>query len=321
MTTTTRDPDLAMAGAATSPHDRVFEAATAEDALAEVTAVLGPDAEIVSATKTLRGGFKGFFAREVVQLTARPRLPAGTSERDGSALGRVLTDLAASEEHRETAFGTVLRERLAEVAPAPPRPDPVPESAPPVAPPLGSPPTSGAPDWSVDNLLRLGLPELVVAPTRSLDPADDLAWIGAIAGAVASLCRPLPAGDVALVGPRAHRLGAELGLRDVRPDGPMPPLGDCAIRMTGSDRDQGWLAGQRRHRWVHLVVGGAGWRFLLLSEPLAVSWVGAEALPEALRCAAELGLVLGYGMTGRADARRANPVDVALAVRALVPRR
>ncbi len=331
MTTTTHEqrvPVLDDGG----PAGQVFEAATAEEALAEVTAALGADAEILEATKTLRGGFKGFFAREVVQLTARrrPGVSAPSSEDDlarsfvpvdphaapatpgeaGSAMERMLAQLAATEEERETTFGDVLRERLADELPPPASTAPAWRGAAP-----------GAPDWSVGNLLRLGLPELVVAPCRTLDPGDDLAWIGAIADAVATLCRPLPAGDVALVGPRAHRLGDALGIRSAVPPEPLPRLGHVAVRMTGADRDQAWLAGQRAHRWVHLVIGGVGWRFLLLAEPFAVSWVGPEALPDALRCAAELGLVLGYGMARRSDVRRADPVDVALAVRDLVPRR
>src|SRR5207249_2614368 len=62
------------------PGDSVtVEAATAEQALEEVTGLLGADAEILRADKVQRGGIGGFFAKEVVQLTARKRSgePAG----------------------------------------------------------------------------------------------------------------------------------------------------------------------------------------------------------------------------------------------------
>src|SRR5882724_9104746 len=47
------------------------EAPTAEEAIDRLSAVLGPDVDIVSAEKVARGGVGGFFAREMVQLTAR----------------------------------------------------------------------------------------------------------------------------------------------------------------------------------------------------------------------------------------------------------
>jgi hypothetical protein len=51
-----------------------------------------------------------------------------------------------------------------------------------------------------------------------------------------------------------------------------------------------------------------------------VSWASAADLHEAIRNAVELGLVLGYGPLD-GGVRRARPLDVALAVRDLVPGR
>jgi hypothetical protein len=66
-------------GPQTGREDTVtVEAATAEKALEEVTGLLGPDAEILRADKVQRGGIGGFFAKEVVQLTARRR--SGSSQ-------------------------------------------------------------------------------------------------------------------------------------------------------------------------------------------------------------------------------------------------
>ncbi len=157
---------------------------------------------------------------------------------------------------------------------------------------------------------------------RDLDPSDDAAWVAAIAGVVSTWCRPLPTQDGVLVGPRAHRLGAALGVA-VRENGATAPsTGPLALRATDTDAPREWVTRSARDRWLHLVVGGRGWYGYLLHDVLAVSWVGDEALPEALAAAGRLGLVLGYGSgrsTGNAPVR-ANPLDVALSIRSLLPR-
>lgn len=50
----------------------VVEAPTAEEALDRLTQFLGPDVDIIAAEKVARGGIAGFFAREMIQLTAQP---------------------------------------------------------------------------------------------------------------------------------------------------------------------------------------------------------------------------------------------------------
>jgi len=83
-----------------------------------------------------------------------------------------------------------------------------------------------------------------------------------------------------------------------------------------------WLERVRRHRWTHLVVGALDTKAFVDLHPMAVSCVGADALPGALRLAAELGVPLGYFKPDEAGpALRATPIEVALAVRALVVRR
>src|SRR3989442_9015020 len=55
----------------------LVESPTAEEALERLSSLLGPDVEIVAAGKVARGGVGGFFAREMVQLSARsPSRPA-----------------------------------------------------------------------------------------------------------------------------------------------------------------------------------------------------------------------------------------------------
>lgn len=153
------------------------------------------------------------------------------------------------------------------------------------------------PAWSSERLLQLGLPtELVRAVDRGAE-ADDLAWTSAVATAVAGACGALPTGASLVIGPLADRLTGLV-------EGP-------------TARSQVWFDALRDGRWLHLVVGGEGWREHLLSGPCVVSWTRQEDLPEALRCALELGLTLGYGPIGGV-VRRARPVDIALAVRELV---
>ena len=57
----------------------VVEAPTAEQALAQVAAQLGDDARIVSAERIQRGGLAGFFAKEMVQITAAAPTPSRTA--------------------------------------------------------------------------------------------------------------------------------------------------------------------------------------------------------------------------------------------------
>jgi hypothetical protein len=331
----------------------VVEAPTAEAAIAAVHASLGANARIVDARRVLRGGIGGFFAKEVVQLHAAPgasspvstaldhgavslagtwgavlRSEAGrTTESevtrpDASPVDRLLDGALAVPEAVD--FATFLRRRLAEedaVAPevveASDAGAPL-EVASSVAPfgtaelspevvasePLlaeaggePSPATDGGPAWSVAALLQLGLPVELVRSLQVAESADDLAWTTALAEALRPSCRPLPTGPAVMLGPHAHLIGE--------------------VEGTPAARSETWLKALRGGRWLHLVVGGDGWRAPLADQPLAASWARAEDLPDALRCAVELGLVLGFGPLG-GRIRRARPLDVALAVRDLV---
>ena len=153
------------------------------------------------------------------------------------------------------------------------------------------------PSWSTTRLLHLGLPASLVHNLDVADPKDDLSWVAALTDALRPVCRPLPVAPAVLVGPDAPAIAEVVDL----------PVA----------RSRTWLDALGANRWRHLVIGGQGWRSELTDEPLAVSWVRTDDLPDALRCAMELGLVLGYGPQG-GQLRRARPLDVALAVRALV---
>ena len=394
----------------------VAEAATAEAALADVHARLGPDARILDARRMLRGGIGGFFSREVVQLHAAPpesgkALSEGAGGRDDdpdggtaepardpqasptsgpSPIDRLLRGAEVAEDTLD--FATFLRRQIAASGdPAAAADEPTPGavdtlrdrgtdveetgtsrmrwpslddderpawadarvgaqiqpgesidvSAEPgvhgeacadrgagadaAAPAVARveeprPANDGGPRWSVTTLMRLGLPTELVRCLDVTDPADDLAWTHALATALRPLCRPLPHGDALLVGPRAVGLGRSLGMSVASVGATLEFRGDVAANVGAAAVGRAWLTELLDVRWLHLVVGGRGWRNLLHADPLAVSWASPEDLPDAVRCAVELGLVLGYGPLGRGSGR-ARPLDVALAVRDLVPTR
>lgn len=219
------------------------------------------------------------------------------------------------------------RVRPAPVAPeAPPAPEPPPVAPePPVA---ASEPAPQALDdrewqgpdglvWSGRRLVALGLPRALVDGVLAQAPDDDAAWVYALARVLTPLCRPLPAGEFLLAGPRAERLSRALGLPLVRMTS--QPRGPASFAAAVTDRRSGrdWVAAQRGGRWLHLVIGGADWRGLVFDEPLAVSWVGADAMADAIRVAHDLGLVLGYGLDSKdGEAVRATPVELAMTIRA-----
>jgi hypothetical protein len=476
----------------------LVESPTAEEALERLSSLLGPDVEIVAAGKVTRGGVGGFFAREMVQLSARCpsrppsaapaptagpeapvkapdrpeaplKAPDGPGERAMASLlngsGRptiappapppeppkpatspagveIPTHLRALLSQRmaeptvalplpeeEPTFGDLLRRQLGIAPPTPPgagpapgapvpddagspaagQPpsmpthldvldafwasdgaDPVPEAAgslpeeirpeAPLAPPAlpeiavaepavvlgrlsagtppllapppapapvlfdplqeadssrpgdppgtgdpsgtGDPPGTGGVAWSADELVRLGVPFSIIRPLLETDPDDDLAWIRGLAASVHSLCRSLPVGDAVLVGARAGHFAEPLRLEALRRPDRGPKRGSICCSMHDDAESRRWLERVRRHRWTHLVVGALDTKAFVDLHPMAVSWVGADALPGALRLATELAVPLGYFRVPEAGpAFRATPIEVALAVRALVARR
>jgi hypothetical protein len=88
-------------------------------------------------------------------------------------------------------------------------------------------------------------------------------------------------------------------------------------------RDREWLEYVQGGRGIHLVIGDEPWQDLLIGEPVAVSWVGESAVSDALYLAFTLGATLGYGTVDGfvSSMVRAQPTDVALAVRRIVGRR
>jgi len=459
----------------TPHHDEVtVEAETVEEALAEISAQFGADAEIMRAQKVHRGGVGGFLAREVVQLTARRRTDQGVPLRReprselhdepsaaNGGIADVLERMAQNADAEDSDFRTVLQRELsptaeptdapsflkaigwddaatsseheapitatevpempevvddsvippfAEEVPDPvvvgPALRPVPSSVEngpeeqdspidepvietqdygPVIPlrepiahdlddaaelktplpeaeidvpvptaevvelpvpdvesvadpvvelepihvsswrteqPTDAPAGMGAVAWSTTALLRLGLPAPIISSVADVDGCDDLGWVQGIAAAVAPLCGPLPTEDVIVVGPHAERLAEPLGLPLVRAGDMAPYDGSFCAMVEDTIKDRQWLEFVRGGRGIHLVVGDEPWQDLLISEPVAVSWVGEGAVASALYLSITLGATLGYGTVDGfvSSMVRAQPTDVALAVRRIVGR-
>ena len=360
-----------------------IEAPTLEEALSQVAAALGPDAEIVEAQKVHRGGVGGFFAKEVVQLTARPAEPSDAPD----PAPATLDELVSAADDAETGFHELFKEQLEGTAPQDAGDDPAPVAVGPLAQPQiesatavtastdtfapsapasvtidetvvtaddsaawiavsdsGAEPAApvidgiedadwrtasfdapvgyGRVQWSATSLARIGLPPEIVEPTKGLDPDDDLAWINAVAAAVAPLCGELPDEPVMIVGTNADRLAEPLDVPLVNPPDMPPYSGSVAAVVSNHQRDIDWLQFVKGDRRLHLVVGDEPWRDLLIDDPVAVSWTGEQSVVDAVYLATTLDGVLAYGTTDGfvSGLVRVRPIDVALAIRRLVGR-
>src|SRR5438445_208289 len=134
------------------------ESPTAEEAIDRLSAVLGPDLDIVSAEKIARGGVGGFFAREMVQLTARR--PGGVpAARPAPTL--LVPQPAAPPAHPGSIPPAHSGSSAMQLAPLAPRP------APPVA--YAAAAGTGVVAWSPDELVRIGLPFSFIRPLLDAD--------------------------------------------------------------------------------------------------------------------------------------------------------
>lgn len=228
------------------------------------------------------------------------------------AANSLLADLAAGA--NPTAPATRPTAPVASPAtPATPEPTPPADSLPVTIDDVEWDGPEGAP-WSGRGLLMLGLPRGFVDAVLAQAPADDAAWTYAVACVLAPLCRPMPAGEAVVIGPRAQTFGRALGVPSVKLSEVPRGTATFAVACTDSARARTWLAENRRHRWTHLVVSGLDWRGLLFEDPLAVSWVGDDTLGEAIRVAYDLGMVLGAGVRSETSDELVQPVPIELAM-------
>jgi hypothetical protein len=180
--------------------------------------------------------------------------------------------------------------------------------------------TADAGPWSQDALRRLGLPEEIMRAVAMQRPTDDLGWFSALTRALQPLCRELPAGSDMIVGAYARRYGRAAEVELVTLDQHAPRRGPAAIAMKLNEHSRRWLAREAGGRWLHLVIGGSGWREFLFERPSVISWTSIEDLPQAITAAAQLDLILGFGIED-ASPVRARAVDLAIALRGMLEQR
>jgi hypothetical protein len=180
--------------------------------------------------------------------------------------------------------------------------------------------TADAGPWSQDALRRLGLPEEIMRAVAMQRPTDDLGWFSAMTRALQPLCRELPAGSDMIVGAYARRYGRAAEVELVTLDQHAPRRGPAAIAMKLNEHSRRWLAREAGGRWLHLVIGGSGWREFLFERPSVISWTSIEDLPQAITAAAQLDLILGFGIED-ASPVRARAVDLAIALRGMLEQR
>lgn len=102
-----------------------FEGETVEEVLAEVRATLGADAEIVEANKVRRGGLGGFFAKESVEVMARPRAAHPAPDADPvtpASLQDIVAAISAREDATRTEDATRADDAAGPEVPAPSAP-------------------------------------------------------------------------------------------------------------------------------------------------------------------------------------------------------
>lgn len=253
-----------------------------------------------------------------VDVVARPAATIDLDALEATGTGRP-SALATAAATAPPAPPAGSAPRATTPTPAPPAPVATAATRPAPSAPAPAAPTPGTPRWSRDRLLRLGLSDTLVDEVEAAAPADDLAWMHALARVVEPLLRPAPAGDCVYVGGRVERHAKGAGATVCRPSDPGAPVGPLAIARRPGDGVRTWLAAHAPDHWLHLVVGGEGWREWLWEQPVAVSWAAPEDLPLALGVARSFGLPL-VGTVGVDGPVSAAAVDIAMAIRAMLER-
>ncbi|MDH4306991.1 MAG: hypothetical protein OEX04_05890, partial [Acidimicrobiia bacterium] len=173
------------------PITVTIEANTVEEALGRLSNQHGTAAKIVRADRVRKGGFAGFFTREVVEIEAEV-----TSEGPGVA-GAFDRMLAAAE-----------REEMSEAA------LPKSERAPARTLSLPGPDLMAGANWDGAHMRAIGLPDPIVSALGDLTPDDDIGHVTALSVALSAVCGPLPTGPARLIGDRSDRLRGAVPLEE-----------------------------------------------------------------------------------------------------------
>lgn len=187
----------------------------------------------------------------------------------------------------------------------------------------GVPAGMGPVAWRTMDLVRHGIPTEIVAAVADIAPNDDIAWITALARAIAPYCAGSGGADTVLLGANAYQLAEALSIEWVEPGQTAPYEGSFASYVSTESEDRDWLQFVRGKRELHYVIGGdQAWRETLVEVPNVVSWFDESALIDALYLAVAFNAQLGYGaLPGRGGSlTKIYPVDVALAIRSMMER-
>ena len=259
------------------------------------------------------------------ELTARARRPATASEiaNGDPRLTTLMFQRKAVEaetidirEPQDRAASTLAREYVPELeAQRLPLGHPIDEWA----------PRSGPIRWSVDNLSRIGLPYRLIRDLADLDPTDDLAWVYRLAESAAPLCGTMPDRSLVLVGHDVSTASAHMGVPEVTHLASPSVEGDLAVSMANGPEAGRYLERIRAGRPVHLLCDDLQMSDRLLGDDAIVAAIEVVScapglLVDALQAVVVTGAVLGY-LVSEHEIVRVTPFELALAVRALLPRR
>ncbi len=281
---------------------------------------LGTDCTIVSVEKVQEGGIGGFFATELVRVTAKPLklsemdavltsaedLVSSLRTRAPEFADRLLDQWRSetqSEPAPERTLADVLAERAAAPAAAAPPVAVMPTYVPaPVQPPVALQPAviTAAPmrslmdqRWSHHALRAMGIPDRVVDAALAQQPTTEAEWIVALMGALRGLCTGGPAMPTVMVGPSCANLARQLKLVSVAPEELVESISSVAVPHVTTRT----LATSLNNRLVHLVLGGA-WQHLGGVPVHVVSAASATDLLEAMRVCVAWDASLGWYWTG-----------------------
>ena len=290
---------------------------------------LGTDCTITSVEKVHEGGIGGFFATELVRMTAKP-----SKLQEMDAVLTSAEDLVSSLRARAPHFADRLLEewcqeqkvveqkvvepaQVWQAAPQRPAAEPAPRQVAAPAPVVSAPRPAGvlpalptatvlqpAPiampsrttidqRWSHHVLRAMGIPARVVDAALTHGPTTESEWIVALMGALRGLCTGGPIAPTVMVGPSCANLARQLKLISVAPDELVDSVSSVAVPHVTARAAAASLNG----RLVHLVVGG-GWQHLGGLPVHVVSAASAADLLEAMRVCVAWDASLGWYWSG-----------------------
>ena len=275
---------------------------------------LGTDCTITSVEKIREGGIGGFFATELVKMTAKPsRLKDLDEEFD--AVFASAEDLVTSLRSKAPDFADRLLDEWRQDSWRAPDPSPPPltppslvdvvplvhqaaatrqYSAAPTLAPAPTPPRRLVDQrWSHRALRAMGVPDRLVDMALAVHPVTEGDWTVALMGALRHYCGRDLGNPMVMVGPSCANLARQLRLVSVAPEELIESVSSVAAPNISARAAASGLNG----RLVHLVVGGS-WQHLGGLEAQMVSAGSPVDLLEALRVCVAWDAGLGWYWSG-----------------------